>query len=65
MSVAAAAATASTSPLTSNRPFTMGTTLKSDSGKTYKIENMIVDRRNPPLCVYRPRLLTTVLDGEF
>lgn len=38
-----------------NEPFSLGTMLKSDSGRTYKIEETLADRRKPLLCVYRAR----------
>lgn len=38
-----------------NEPLSLGTMLKSDSGQTYKIEEVLADRRKPLLCVYRAR----------
>jgi hypothetical protein len=44
----------STSQL-SKEPLTLGTMFKSDSGQTYKIEEVLADRRKPLLSVYRAR----------
>jgi hypothetical protein len=39
----------------SKEPLTLGMMLKSDSGQTYKIEEVLADRRKSVLCVYRAR----------
>jgi hypothetical protein len=36
-------------------PLSLGTMLKSDSGQTYKVEEVLADRGKPRLCVYRAR----------
>lgn len=36
-------------------PLPLGTMLKSGSGRNYKIEEILADRRKPLLCVYRAR----------
>ena len=36
-------------------PLPLGTMLKSGAGWTYKIEEILTDRRKPLLCVYRAR----------
>jgi hypothetical protein len=41
----------------SQAPLTPGTMMKSDSGQTYKVEEVLVDRRQPLLCVYRARFV--------
>lgn len=41
----------------SKEPLTLGTMLRSDSGRTYKIEEILADRRKPLLCVYRARCI--------
>ncbi|KAI1137442.1 kinase-like protein [Hypoxylon sp. FL0543] len=51
--------TMSTTPAASRfneEPFTPGTLLEGDSGQVYEIEELLSDRRNPLLCVYRARL---------
>lgn len=45
----------STASHPNTEPLTSGTELQSDSGQTYKIEEVLVDRRKPLLCVYRAR----------
>ncbi|KAI0834728.1 kinase-like protein [Hypoxylon sp. FL0890] len=53
--------TISTTPATSRfneEPFAPGTLLKGDSGRVYEIEEILSDRRNPLLCVYRARAET-------
>jgi hypothetical protein len=39
----------------SNEPLALGTMLKTDYERTYKIEEILADRRKPLLCVYRAR----------
>ncbi|KAI1459755.1 kinase-like protein [Annulohypoxylon moriforme] len=52
-------------------PFTPGTLLKGDSGRVYEIEEVLSDRRNPLLCVYRARsemtkyIVKNSLEGDF
>lgn len=36
-------------------PLSLGTRLKGDSGRIYRIEDVLTDRRKPLLCVYRAR----------
>lgn len=38
---------------TGNEPLAPGTIIKTDSGKTYTIDDILADRRKPLLCVYR------------
>ncbi|KAJ9371136.1 hypothetical protein DTO282F9_7322 [Paecilomyces variotii] len=55
----------------SKEPLTLGTMLRSDSGRTYKIEEVLADRRNPLLCVYRASadgkdyIAKNMIQGEF
>ncbi|KAI0536380.1 kinase-like domain-containing protein [Xylaria digitata] len=52
-------------------PFTLGTMLKGDSGRLYEIEEILSNRRNPLLCVYRARtdaaeyVVKNMIKGEF
>ncbi|KAE8352417.1 kinase-like domain-containing protein [Aspergillus coremiiformis] len=52
-------------------PLILGTVLKSDSGQTYKIDEIIADRRKPLLCVYRASaegtnyIVKNMIPGEF
>ncbi|KAI1940080.1 hypothetical protein LOZ66_002515 [Ophidiomyces ophidiicola] len=61
----------STTSQATNEPFTPETMLKSDSGRIYKIENILADRRNPLLCVYRASsegknyIVKNMIPGEF
>lgn len=41
----------------SKEPLTLSTMLKSDSGRTYKIEEVLANQQKPPLCVYRARYI--------
>jgi hypothetical protein len=45
----------STTSLNREELFTLGTMVKSDSGQTYKIEEVLAERRKPLLCVYLAR----------
>ncbi|KAJ9316571.1 hypothetical protein DTO271D3_3078 [Paecilomyces variotii] len=55
----------------SKEPLTLGTMLRSDSGRTYKIEEVLADRRKPLLCVYRASadgkdyIAKNMIQGEF
>ncbi|KAJ9303049.1 hypothetical protein DTO271G3_423 [Paecilomyces variotii] len=55
----------------SKEPLTLGTMLRSDSGQTYKIEEVLADRRKPLLCVYRAsadgkdHIVKNMIQGEF
>ncbi|RDW65691.1 uncharacterized protein DSM5745_09430 [Aspergillus mulundensis] len=55
----------------SREPFTLGTILRSHSGRTYKIEEVLSYRRNPLPCVYRASagaksfIVKDVISGEF
>ncbi|KAJ9232761.1 hypothetical protein DTO169E5_7321 [Paecilomyces variotii] len=55
----------------SKEPLTLGTMLGSDSGRTYKIEEVLADRRKPLLCVYRASadgkdyIAKNMIQGEF
>ncbi|KAJ5576817.1 hypothetical protein N7535_003743 [Penicillium sp. DV-2018c] len=52
-------------------PFPLRTVLKSSSGQIYKIEEVLVDRRKPLLCVYRASadklnfIAKNMIPGEF
>ncbi|KAF2966785.1 hypothetical protein GQX73_g6782 [Xylaria multiplex] len=52
-------------------PFPPGTIFKGDSGRLYEIEEILSDRRNPLLCVYRARagavkyIVKNMIKGEF
>lgn len=37
------------------KPFTQGATLRGQSGQTYTIQEVLTERRDPFLCVYRAR----------
>lgn len=37
------------------KPFTQGATLRGQSGRTYTIQEVLAERRDPLLCVYRAR----------
>lgn len=36
-----------------DKPFPTDTVLRGFSGTSYKIKELLIDRRDPPLCVYR------------
>ncbi|KAI0201850.1 kinase-like domain-containing protein [Astrocystis sublimbata] len=61
----------STMSRSSEVPFTPGTVLKGDSGRFYEIEEVLSDRRNPLLCVYRARaesvqyIVKDMIEGEL
>ena len=42
-------------PMAHNEPLAPGATIQGYSGRTYTIEEIIAERRNPLLCVYRAR----------
>lgn len=45
----------SSSKAPSPEPRPVGTPLLGHSGRTYNVEKILVDRRDPLLCVYRAR----------
>ncbi|KAI1102121.1 kinase-like protein [Jackrogersella minutella] len=52
-------------------PFTPGTLLEGDSGRVFEIEEILSDRRNPLLCVFRARsetvkyIVKNMIQGEL
>ncbi|OJJ42240.1 hypothetical protein ASPZODRAFT_155450 [Penicilliopsis zonata CBS 506.65] len=46
-------------------PLTLGTRLKGDSGRMYRIEEVLADRRKPLLCVYRARTAESADEGNY
>ncbi|KKK22217.1 hypothetical protein ARAM_003249 [Aspergillus rambellii] len=52
-------------------PLSPGMMLKSDSGQTYKVEEVLADQRKPLLCVYRASsegknyIMKNMIQGEF
>ncbi|EER45640.1 conserved hypothetical protein [Histoplasma capsulatum var. duboisii H88] len=52
-------------------PLPLGARLKGDSGRIYRIEEVLTDRRKPLLCVYRARtdeenyVIKNMIPGEF
>ncbi|KAI1774395.1 hypothetical protein F4818DRAFT_81332 [Hypoxylon cercidicola] len=59
------------STMSDEEPFAPGTLLKGDSGRVYEIEEILSDRRNPLLFVYRARaetvkyIVKNMIKGEF
>lgn len=45
----------SSTKISPTEPCPVGTPLPGHSGRTYKVEKIVVDRRDPLLCVYRAR----------
>ncbi|KAI1816901.1 kinase-like domain-containing protein [Poronia punctata] len=63
--------TMSTMSHLNERPIAPGTMLQGDSGRVYEIEEILSDRRDPLLCVYRARaegmkyIVKNMIEGEF
>ncbi|KAJ5594715.1 uncharacterized protein N7459_000923 [Penicillium hispanicum] len=61
----------STAVQSHEEPFPLGAQLKGDSGRTYRIEEILADRRKPLLCVYRALadegsyIIKNMIPGEF
>lgn len=47
----------STLPQRRTEPFAIGTELRGHSGRTYKVQEVLAERRRPLFCVYRARYL--------
>jgi hypothetical protein len=47
----------STLPQRRTEPFAIGTELRGHSGRTYKVQEVLAERRQPLFCVYRARYL--------
>ncbi|KAI0402009.1 kinase-like protein [Xylaria palmicola] len=69
MSMSTSASTTSFSK--GEKPFEPGTLIKGDSGQVYEIEEILSDRRNPLLCVYRAKseatkyIVKNMIKGEL
>ncbi|PTU22237.1 hypothetical protein P175DRAFT_0514365 [Aspergillus ochraceoroseus IBT 24754] len=46
-------------------PLHLGAQFKGDSGRIYRIEEVLADRRKPLLCVYRARTAESADEGEY
>lgn len=54
-----------------SEPFAVGMLLKADSGQDYQIDEVLLDRRNPLMCLYRASaggrryIVKDLIPGEF